>query len=385
MKQKNIAIFTTTRAEYGVFFPLLKALQKNEETELMLFVGGTHLAPEHGRTVLEIEKDGIPITACFDYLLNGDIPYALAKSAAVETSELAQIFRDYDFDAICILGDRSELLPIVLTALLFRKPIIHLHGGERSEGALDEQIRHMITKSAHLHFAACDEYADNILRMGEEAFRVHNTGALAVDNMKEIEPSDRKEFFSELGLNPQLPTAILTYHPVTLESEITPEEQINNLFEALSGFNIQLMITAPNIDSEREKILEIIHKEVKKKPEYHYQTSLGMKNFHRLLRHCDFMTGNSSSGIVEAPFYKIPTVNIGIRQKGRIRHKSVIDTGYSSQKINNGIQKALDPIFKKSLQDMDYKFGDGFAAQKMVEIINSVTFDEKFLIKKLSF
>ncbi len=381
---KKIAIFTTTRAEFGIFTPLIKELNNDIEIEVLLFVGGTHLAIEHGKTINEISNQ-FSITSTFDYLLNEDNPCSLTKSLGVETLELANIFKNYNFDAVCILGDRYELLPIVQASIIFKKTIIHLHGGEKSEGAIDEQIRHMITKASHLHFVSCNDYANNIIKMGEEEFRVHNTGALAVDNMQNLKLKSKEELFQELGLNPDLKVVIMTYHPVTLESEISLQQQIKNIFEAIMSFNLQVMITAPNIDTNREEILKIIYKEIENNDNYFYVESLGMKKFHNLMKFSEFIIGNSSSGIIEAPFYKKPTINIGIRQNGRIKHKSIIDTEYSVKSIKKGIEKALSNDFNSEISDMKYKFGNGKVAKKMVSIIKRTNFEDKFLIKTLTF
>lgn len=383
--QKTTAIFTTTRAEFGILSPLISELEKNEKMQALLFVGGTHITEEHGKTIKEIRAGKFHITKTFDFFLNEDSPYALTKSLGIETFELAEIFNRFNFDAVCVLGDRLELLPIVQTALLFKKPIIHLHGGEKSEGATDEQIRHMITKAAHLHFVACNEYAENIIKMGEEKFRVHNTGALAVDNMANLSLKNKKDLFLELGLDVEKKTVLMTYHPVTLETGISAEQQIKNIFSALENFDLQVMITAPNIDTGREQINNIIQTKVNENNNYFYTESLGAKNFHNLLKHSEFLIGNSSSGIVEAPFYKKPTINIGIRQNGRIRHESIIDTDYSVEAITKGIEKALSDKFISQIKNMKYKFGNGNTAKKMVSIIKNTNFDSKFLRKKLTF
>ncbi len=382
---KTIAVFTTTRAEFGIFKPLLNEIKNEKELKLLLFVGGTHLTKEHGHTINEIKEDNFEISATFDYLLNDDSPYSLAKAIGIETMELSVIFNTFNFDAVTILGDRYELLPIVQTAILFRKPIIHIHGGEKSEGAIDEQIRHMITKAAHLHFAACEEYAQNIIKLGEDKSRVFNTGALAVDNMLKTKFKNKQKILSELGLRIDLPVAIMTYHPVTVDNEIPATEQIKNIFAALETYNIQIVITAPNIDADRDIIEKIIKEKADTNKNYHYIKSLGARRFHNLLKYSEFMIGNSSSGIIEAPLFKIPTINIGTRQNGRIRHKSVIDTGYGISEIKNAIEKALNPSFRENISRMTYKFGSGDTAKKMVSIIKNTIFDNNLLKKKLTF
>ncbi|MCP4314351.1 MAG: UDP-N-acetylglucosamine 2-epimerase (hydrolyzing), partial [Bacteroidetes bacterium] len=320
----KIAFFTTTRADFGLLLPLIRSIRESENIDYLLFAGGAHLKQEYGFTIDEIKKTGLNLSSTFDYLPSQTAPGDLLKGLAKETGQLAEIFASFKFDAICILGDRYELLPVVQAAILFRKGIIHLHGGEKSEGALDEQVRHMITKAAHLHFAACDEYADNIRRMGEQAWRVHNTGALGVDNMRFRTPVPKKELFGDLGLDENMKTILLTYHPVTVEDEISHTEQIRNLFGALEQSAFQVMITAPGAETDRELILGEIEKQVKNNRNYHFTGSLGFTKYLNLIPHCNFVIGNSSSGIIEVPYFKIPTINVGSRQQGRIRHHSVI-------------------------------------------------------------
>ena len=277
---------------------------------------------------------------------------------------------------------RYELLSIVTTAILFKKPIIHISGGEKTEGAIDEQIRHMITKSAHIHFVSCNEYKMNIKKLGEPDWRIFNTGDIAVDNMANIKRLSKKKLFNNLKLKDKK-TVLCTYHPVTLEFKLSPIKQIENLITALKHTDIQIVFTAPNMDADREKLLDYLLTAIKKEENFHYIESLGVLNYHSLITLCEFVIGNSSSGIVEVSFFKIPTVNVGDRQKGRVRHKSVIDVDYSVEEISKGIEKAMSKEFKAELIDMEYKFGDGKAAEKMVEIIKNIKIDEKLMRKNL--
>lgn len=381
---RKIGIFTTSRAEFGIFSALLRQIESNNDLKYILFVGGSHLVKEFGKTINEI-KDKFKISEIFDFLLNEDSNYSLTRSLGIELIELANIFRRYYFDFCCILGDRFELLPIVLAAVIFKKPIIHLHGGEVSQGAIDEQIRHMVTKAAHVHFVSCEEYKQNIRKMGEPEWRIFNTGALSADNMAMCLNIDRATLFSKLRLNDKKKTILMTYHPATLEYKITPNGQIKSLLKALEEFDLQVVITSPNIETGRDIIISVIQEEVNNKENYHYIESLGEKLYHSLIPHCEFVIGNSSSGIVEVPFFKIPTVNIGDRQKGRLRHESVVDTGYSVESIRSGIEKALSQDFRERIKTMKYRFGDGKAAKMMVEIIKSIEIDEKLMRKELDF
>jgi len=363
-----IAFFTTTRAEFGILSALIRKIDQDSELDYRLFVGGMHLAPMFGQTIQEIHDEGFRITDTFDFLLNGDQPFTLAKSAGIATYEASRIFKEHDFDMVCLLGDRFELLSIVTNALLFNKPIIHIHGGETTQGAIDNQVRNMITKAAHLHFVSCEEYAENILRMGESPERVYKSGALAIDNIRQMDKIPQEELFQELNLQPDKPTILATCHPVTLESVLTPLDQTRNLFSALQPFGIQVVFTAPNMEFGREAIVNEIKKQITANPDYLYIESLGMRRFLSLLPYCRFVLGNSSSGLIEVPYFKIPTVNIGDRQKGRIRHESVIDVDYSVESIKQGIEKALSQEFVQDIKDMQFKFGDGHASEKMVKM-----------------
>ena len=381
---KKIGIFTTSRAEFGLLSNLIIEIENTSDIEYMLFVGGTHLTPEHGKTISEIETE-FKITSTFDFFLNEDKNYSLLRSLAIETFQLANIFENYAFDFVCILGDRFELLPIVQAAIIYKTPIIHIHGGEISQGAIDEQIRHMITKSAHIHFTACDEYGNNVIRMGEEKWRVHNVGALGIDYIKNNELIKKEILIKELELNSELKTILLTYHPVTLEKSLSPSTQIENIFKAIEKYDFQVVITAPNIDKDRDEIIRYIENTIENKKNYKFYNSLGIHRYQSLIPYCEFVIGNSSSGILEVPFFKKPTINIGDRQKGRLQHTSIINTEYNEEAIISGIKKALSYDFRQSIKNMEYKFGDGHAAEKIIKILKDINIDEKLMRKKLDF
>lgn len=382
---KTIALFTTTRAEFGILSALLSEIQNVNSIEYKLFVGGSHLATENGKTVKEIQKSNYKIEDYFDYQLNLANDVTIAKSIGFSTIELANIFKKGNFDFVCVLGDRVELLSIITNAIIFKKPIIHIHGGERSEGAVDEQVRHMITKASHIHFAACEEYAENIRRMGEEEWRVHNVGALAVDNMLKFPKKEKAQLFRELGLDIKKSTILMTYHPVTLEFNLSPLDQISNLFEALSGNNYQIIVTAPNADENSDIILEYIQEKVTKNENIHYIESLGVNNYLNLIPFCDFVIGNSSSAIIEVPFFKIPVINIGNRQSGRIFHDNIICCTNQIDSIKRGINQARSLTFRTKIQYLDYKFGNGNTAKKILNILMATEVNTNLLQKKLIF
>jgi len=384
MQKKTIAFFTTSRAEFGQIISLILKIKEQSDLDYMLFVGGTHLAPEYGQTIKEIESYDIKVTDTFDFLLNSSDEKSLTISTGLATQELASIFSNYNFDFALLLGDRFEMLSVVTAIILFRKPLIHISGGEVSEGALDNQVRHMITKSAHIHFAACEEYADNIRNMGEENWRVFNHGALAIDALVETPLILKPDLFKDLDLDPSKETVMLTYHPVTL-SNMEVKTQISNLFKALESFNFQVVVTAPNMDIDRDEIYNLVKGKTLSNPNYRFFDSLGTLRYTSLIPHCKLVVGNSSSGMVQVPFFKVPTINVGDRQKGRLKHDSVVDTTNDVEDIVSGIQKAIAPEFIKGTLNCKFKYGSGNVAIKMIDTIRSIKVNEELLQKKLSF
>ena len=379
----RVAIFTSTRSDMSYLRPLIEKMEKAPKIQPMLFVGGTHLIKEFGNTLGEIKKSKIKITGYFDYYYLGNTKYSLAKSLTNAHEKIAKIFKKFHFDIVCVMGDRFEKLAEVNNAILFNKPIIHLFGGEKTEGVIDEQVRHMITKASHLHFVTCKEYKKNLLNMGEQEFRVHQSGSLTIDSIKNIKKISQKRLFKKFKLNYIKPVGILTYHPVALENKISTLQQIKNIFNALSEYDMQFIVTAPGHEYGRDKIDNFIKKISEKNTKFFYVKSLGFENLFNLIPHCKFVIGNSSSGIVEVPYFKIPTINIGDRQKGRIFHKSIISCGYTSNEIKKSLNKALSLDFINKIKKMNYKFGNGNASNKIVKVIKKIRLDEKFLRKKL--
>lgn len=385
MTKKIIALFTTTRAEFGAFKPLIEAIEKSTKLDYLLFVGGAHLLDEYGKTINEIKAQGYKISSEFDFLEGASSSFDLVNSMGRETRELARIFRDFSFDLTCLAGDRYELIPIALTSTLFKKPILHLYGGEITEGVIDEQIRHMLTKVSHLHFTSCNLHSENVKKMGEESWRVYTVGELVVDNMAQINKIPKEKLYSDFSLDINKGVVLLTYHPVAADSEISGTEQLKKLFEALAFFDVQVMVTAPNVEVGSGEILSLLKKYIDKNKNYHFCESLGFLRYYSFLSIADCVIGNSSSGLLEAPFYRVPALNIGSRQQGRIRHKSVIDVDCEIEDIKRGLSLALDPVFKSNLDQMVFELGDGNAAQKMVQILEKIEINEKFFRKKLVF
>jgi GDP/UDP-N,N'-diacetylbacillosamine 2-epimerase (hydrolysing) len=379
---KTVAIFSSTRGDMSILSPLIKKINQEKKVKYLFFVGGTHLIKYYGKTVDEIKDLKINIKAKFDYLVPGNKNKNFIESLSRAEKSISKIFSKYNFDFVCILGDRFEKLAIVNNAIIYNKPIMHLHGGEITEGVIDNQIRNMITKASHLHFVICENYKNNIIKMGENKKRVFNFGSLAVENMKNIKKIPKKKLFHNLGLNINIPTILLTYHPVTLEKKISGLKQIKNIFKAIDNFNFQTLITAPGHEVGRSEIENFIKQKVKKNKKFVYIRSLGYKKLFNLMPHCKFVIGNSSSGIIEAPFLRVPTINIGDRQKGRFMHASVLNSNYEYNKIKKSIEKIFSTSFKKRLKKFKYLFGNGNSSKKIIEKIIKTKIDQNFLRKK---
>ncbi len=379
---KTIAIFSSTRGDMSILSPLIKKINREKKVKYLFFVGGTHLIKNYGETVDEIKDLKINIKAKFDYLVPGNKNKNFLESLSRAEKSISKIFSKYNFDFVCVLGDRFEKLAIVNNAIIYNKPIMHLHGGEITEGVIDNQIRNMITKASHLHFVICENYKKNIIKMGENKKRVFNFGSLAVENIKNVKKISKKKLFHNLGLSINISTILLTYHPVTLEKKISGLGQIKNIFKAIDNFNFQTLITAPGHEVGRSEIENFIKQKVKKNKKFIYIRSLGYKKLFNLMLHCKFVIGNSSSGIIEAPFLRVPTINIGDRQKGRFMHASVLNSNYEYNKIKKSIEKIFSSSFKKRLKKFKYFFGNGNSSKKIIEKIKKTKIDQNFLRKK---
>ena len=379
----KIAVFTTTRGDMAILSPLLFKMQKDKKIKPLLFVGGTHLNENFGKTVNEIKSNKLKIEGFFRYRNNQYNKLGLLKALSEAHTSVSKIFEKNNFDFVCVLGDRFEKLAIVNNAIIYNKPIIHLYGGEKSEGVIDEQVRHMITKGSHLHFVMCNTYKKNVQKMGEQKFRIFNVGTTAIDNLKNIKKISHKKILNDLKLNENKKYAIFTYHPVTLKKKVSTTEQLRNILSSLRDFDIQIIATYPGHENESDLIKKILKKEEKNNSNFTLIKSLGFKKLFSLLPHCSFVIGNSSSGITETPYFKKPTINIGERQNGRFFHKSIINSNYQKKQISNSIKKALSKNFNLKIKKMNYYFGSGKSSEKIIKIIKSIKIDQKFIRKQL--
>lgn len=377
---RAVAVVSVSRSDYGHLRPVLEEIRAAPDLKLLLFVAGMHLAPEFGMTVEAIEADGWPIAERIEMLEPEDSPEAVAASIGRGVGGFARAYVRHRPDLVVVLGDRFEMLAAAVAALPFALPLAHIHGGEISEGAMDNQTRHAITKLAHLHFASAELHARRIAQMGEEAWRIHTVGAPGLDRLRTVEFLSRAELASTLELPPEGRWVIVTFHPVTLEYRET-ETQLSELLAALDKVDGAFVITAPNADTTGRAILRQLEEFAARCPRARLVRNLGDRLYLSLLRHADVMVGNSSSGLIEAPSFGLPVVNIGNRQRGRLRGPNVIDVGYGRDEILCGIEAALVPEFRERLSGLPNPYGDGRAASRIVRVLCEVPLDARLIQK----
>jgi len=365
--KKKICIVTGTRAEYGLLNPLMNLIKKDRSFELQIVVTAMHLSPEFGMTVSEIQKDGFKINEKIEMLLSADTDTAVVKAMGLAMITAADVFNRLKPDILIVLGDRFEMLALVTSAYLMNIPIAHIAGGETTEGAFDEGIRHSITKMSSLHFAATEVYRKRIIQLGENPKSVFNVGALGLDNIQQMKLLSQKELEKDLKLSFENKAALITFHPVTISHE-SPGKQFVKVLNALDKFpQLTLIFTMPNSDTGGREISDMINKFISARDNAYAFTNLGQKRYLSALSNVDLVIGNSSSGIVEVPFMGIPTVNIGDRQKGRLMGASIINVKCEERSITAGIKIALNK--KRKTNKIKTPFGNGTAAKQIVSII----------------
>jgi len=374
ISKNKVAVVTGTRAEYGLLKPLIEKLKDHFTTSII--ATAMHLSPEFGMTVREIESDGFVVDEKVEMLLSADTQTAVVKSMGLGLISFADVLDRTNPDFLVVLGDRFEILSAVTAATVLRIPVAHLHGGELTEGAIDDNIRHAITKMSHLHFTSTDVYRNRVIQMGEHPDFVFNVGAIGLDNITSLSLLSRKELAQELDIQFKEKVILVTYHPVTLES-VSIDFQIDNLFFALEEEGeATIVFTKANADADGRYINSRIKDWVKEHPNVYVFSSLGSLRYLSLLKAADVVVGNSSSGIVEAPMLGTPTVNIGNRQHGRIRSESVVDCSYSREEIKNALRRAFSEDFLKLTKVAECPYGNGTASQKIIEILKRTHFDK---------
>lgn len=380
--KRKICVVTGTRAEYGLLYWLMKEIDEDPDLSLQIVVTGMHLSPEFGLTYQVIEKDGFKIDEKVEMLLSSDTPVGIAKSMGVATMGFAEAFERLRPDLLVVLGDRYEILTAAQAAMVARIPIAHIHGGETTEGLIDEAIRHSVTKMAHLHFVAAEPYRKRVIQLGEHPGRVWNVGATAIDNIHRLKLMEKEEFENSIHFHLRRKTFLVTYHPVTL-NKTGPYHAMKELLKALDTFkDAQIIFTKSNSDTEGRLINQMIDEYVRQNPERSIAyTSLGQLRYLSAIRHSDVVIGNSSSGLVEAPFFQKPTVNLGDRQNGRLKAESIIDCKENSDDIILAITKALSVDFQEILKHITSPYGTGKVAQKIKKILKDVSLED-VLMKK---
>ncbi len=378
---RSIGVVTTSRSDYSSCLPLLRAIEADPQLELHLIVSGMHLSSEFGYTVKEVEADGFQITDRVAMLLSSDTPEGIAKSIGMGTIGFAQSLARMQPDILILVGDRLELLSVACTALPFGVPMAHISGGDVTEGAVDNQVRHALTKMSHLHFVAMEAHAKRVQQMGEEPWRIFVTGDPALDLIHQIEFLSREELADSLGLELTPPLLVITLHPTTLGTA-SAIEQAEALLAALNRVQGTLVFTYPNADVENREIIERFQAFVAQHPGTKFFPNLGQQRYYSLLSQADLMVGNSSSGIWEAPSFRLPVVNIGDRQKGRIRARNVIDLPFDADAIYRGIQRGLKPNFRASLEGLQNPYGDGQATQRIMKVLKQIDLDARLLQKR---
>jgi UDP-hydrolysing UDP-N-acetyl-D-glucosamine 2-epimerase len=377
---RTIGVVTVGRSDYGIYLPLLRRFEKEPGLKLQLFVSGAHLARAHGRTVQEIERDGFPIAARIPILRSSDAPRDVATATGKAVAGFGRAFEQHRPDILVVLGDRYEMHAAALAALPFNIPVAHLYGGELTEGAFDDALRHSMTKLSHLHFVSTRQYRRRVLQLGEERSRVHLCGALSLDKLRTIEWMAGAEIESRYGISLTPPPLLVTFHPVTLQIGKT-EWQVRELLAALTKAGFPVVFTAPNADPKGSVVRRLIEEFVSAHPRAWLVNSFGGEGYFNMMRHAAVMVGNSSSGIMEAPSFRLPVVNIGIRQKGRVRASNVLDVGHRRADIGRAIRHAMSTDFRRKVQRMNNPYVHGDATSAILRVLGNVCVDERLTVK----
>lgn len=374
MKRK-ICVITGTRAEYGLLRWVMQGIKDDNELTLQIIVTGMHLSPRFGLTYREIEQDGFRIDRKVEMLTSSDTPAGMAKSMGLGMIGFADALNELRPGLIVVLGDRFEIFAAVAAALVARIPVAHLHGGETTEGAFDEALRHSITKMSHLHFVAAEEYRQRVIQLGEQPERVFLVGGLGIDNIKRLKLLERTELEASLDFKLGQKNLLITFHPVTLETA-TAAGQMAELLAVLAELqDTRLIFTMPNADTGGRGLIRMVEQFVAQHPNAHAYASLGQLRYLSCIAQVDGVVGNSSSGLLEVPSFKKVTINIGDRQRGRLQAASVINCAPIRQSITAALKRIYDADFQAGLSQVCNPYGEGGASEKVVEIIKDYVID----------
>lgn len=366
---KKIAVVSSSRAEYGLLSPIIECLRSYEDNELRveLIVTGTHLDEKFGMTINEIISAGVRIDHEVPVLLDSSSSIGISETQAKTLREFTILFDQQHYNAVILLGDRYEMLSVAIAAGNTGTPVFHISGGDTTEGAIDEWVRHSITKISYLHFVTNDVSRKRVIQLGEEPSRVFNFGSTSIDNILKVADMSKQDALASVGLS-DCDYALCTYHPATM-GDYSVEYQIGELIKAIESFpDIEFIITKSNADMGGEKINELLDEADAKHKNVHVFSSLGVKRYLSLMKYSLFVLGNSSSGIVEAPAFHVPTVNIGDRQRGRLQSESIINCDTPSAAIVNAIERAMSSEHKNICEKIVSPYGDGNAAEKIAQL-----------------
>jgi UDP-hydrolysing UDP-N-acetyl-D-glucosamine 2-epimerase len=378
--KRKIAVITTSRADYSHLYWPLRDLSVHPQVDLQLIVLGSHLSPEFGHTVREIEKDGFPIAAKLECLLSSDSDVGMAKTIGLAMLSLADCLGQMRPDILLLIADRYEMLGPASVALALRIPIAHIEGGEISEGAIDDAVRNARTKMSHIHFTSTCEARRRIIAMDEEEWRVHRAGAPSLDHLRRTTLHNREELESLLEIKLERPSILAAYHPVTIARDTVHEAA--PLFEALASLSEQILFCYPNADAGSRDLIARARSFAASRKNSHVFVNLDALTYWSLLRQVDVFLGNSSSGIMETPSLALPTVNVGLRQQGRERAQNIIDAAPDTHAILDALRTAKSELFRESLHGMTNPYGDGFASERIVQVLTTVPLSPHLLMKR---
>ena len=380
MTKRKIAVVTSSRADYCHLYWPLRELASHPAVDLKLVVLGAHLSPEFGSTVQEIEKDDLPIDARIECLLSSDSDVGMAKTIGLATLGLADCLGAMRPDLLLATADRYEMLAPAAVATALRIPLAHIEGGEISEGVIDDAVRNALTKLSHVHFTSTELARARVVAMGEEAWRVHRVGAGSLDHLRRTPLLARDQVEARLGNQLQPPTALVAYHPTTIARD--PTREADALFSALASVPAQLLFCYPNADAGSRALIARTESFVRERGSGRVFVNLDPVLYWSLLRSVDLLVGNSSSGIMEAASFALPVVDVGIRQRGRERARNVLHAEAAAASILDRIRTASSDEFRRSLHGLENPYGDGHAAERIVEVLASVPLGEELLVKR---
>ena len=378
--KRKICIISGTRAEYGLLRNLIRAIDSSNNFELQIIATGMHLEKKYGYTYKEIELDNFIINKKLDLELISDTPLGISRSTSIGLKKFSEALSDLKPDLVLILGDRFEILSAAIACMFLRIPIGHIHGGELTEGCIDEAIRHSITKLSHLHFVAAEEYKNRVIQLGENPKRVFKVGGMGVDSISRLKLLSKDKLESALNIKFQNKNLLITYHPVTLENS-TSKIQMRDLLKSLGALeDTFLLFTMPNADTDSDILFKMIKEFVNSNKNAQAFSSLGQLKYFSCIKYVDGVIGNSSSGLTEVPTFNKGTINIGDRQRGRLMAKSVINCDPNFESINSAIKLLYSDKFQNQVLDTSNPYGKGRSVPKIMEILKKTTFDD--LIKK---